>query len=606
MWGRVVFSLFVIMVQHPNFRNVNKMFFFKFFAVLFLGLSLFSCQKEEEEHIDETQDEETITASSPLTGLLLRTSQNPGAYDDIIDGNGCTAVVLPVTVIANGQQVTINSPEDITIIQEIFNLFPNDTDTLEIFFPINLELFDYTQITVNTQAELDALADTCGTNDVEIGCLDFVYPISFFTYNSDQQQTGTVTINNDLELFIFLQNLGPNDFISLDFPISVILEDGTTVEANSNQELQTLIDDCVTNTNNDPIDISQFEEDLTTGVWYVDYFFDDYDETDNYAGYEFTFALDGTAQAVKASVITAGTWALVDNFKFDLFFGTAAPLDELDEDWEILEATAEIITLKHISGDGSTDFLTFSRTPNTGGNNTELNLFIENLITGNWYVNLLEENGTDHTSNFDAYEFTFFGNGSATAVSSGNTINGFWTAEVNSGNLDFIMNFETSTNGDFAALNDDWKVLEATQTIIRLSDVSGGGGGTDYLTFGREPNGGGGLDPQELRDILESGTWYVEKFLDDGNDETSEFNGYDFNFYSNQTVYATNGTEYVYGIWIVTVTGQELNFEFDMDSPINGADDDEYKTLQYTTTSATFITRNSQGEIEDTLIFKKN
>ena len=98
----------------------------------------------------------------------------------------------------------------------------------------------------------------------------------------------------------------------------------------------------------------------------------------------------------------------------------------------------------------------------------------------------------------------------------------------------------------------------------------------------------------------------LEKFLDDGNDETSEFNGYDFNFYSNQTVYATNGTEYVYGIWIVTVTGQELNFEFDMDSPINGADDDEYKTLQYTTTSATFITRNSQGEIEDTLIFKKN
>ena len=74
----------------------------------------------------------------------------------------------------------------------------------------------------------------------------------------------------------------------------------------------------------------------------------------------------------------------------------------------------------------------------------------------------------------------------------------------------------------------------------------------------------------------------MEKFLDDGNDETSEFNGYDFNFYSNQTVYANNGTEYVYGIWIVTVTGQELNFEFDMDSPINGADDDEYKTLQCT------------------------
>jgi hypothetical protein len=174
--------------------------------------------------------------------------------------------------------------------------------------------------------------------------------------------------------------------------------------------------------------------------------------------------------------------------------------------------------------------------------------------------------------------------------------------------LDFILNFETTTNGDFSELNDDWDVLEATQTIIRLSDVSGGGGGTDLLTFGREPNGGGGggPDPQELRDILEDGTWYVDKFLDDGRDETADFYGFDFNFYNNQTVYATNGTEYVYGIWIVTVTGQELNFEFDMDSPINGADNDEYKALQYFPTSVTFITRNSQGEIEDTLIFKKN
>ena len=593
------------MIQRPNFRSVNKMHFFNLVLVLFLGLFLFSCQKEEEEHIDETPDE-TITANSPLTGLLLRTSQNPGTYDDIIDGNGCASVVLPVTVVVNGQQVTINTPEDILLIVQIFNQFPNDTDTLIISFPITLELFDFTQITVNNQAELDVLAATCGTNDVEIGCLDFVYPITFFTYNSDQQQTDSVVLNSDWELFGFLKNLGPNDFISLDFPISVILDDGSSAVVNSNTELQTLITDCVANGGGDPIDISQFEEDLTTGPWYVEYFFDDYDETDNYAGYEFTFALGGTAQTVKASIVTPGTWALVDDFKFDIFFGTNAPLDVLDEDWEILEATSEIIKLKHISTDGSTDYLTFGRNPNTGGNNTELNLFIENLITGNWYVNLLEENGIDHTSNFDAYEFTFFGNGSAQAVSNGNTINGFWTAQIDGANLDFVMNFETVTNGNFEELNDNWKVLEATQTIIRLSDISSGGGGTDYLTFGRQPNGGGGPDPQELRDIMVSGTWYIEKFLDNGDDETSDYFGYNFNFYSNETVYANNGSVYVYGIWIITVIGQELNFEFDMDSPINGADDDEYKVLQYTPTSVTFVTRNSQGDIEDTLIFKKN
>ena len=605
MQGRVDFNLFVSTIN-PKYRKVKKIQLLIYFLLLFLCIALFSCQKEEEEHIDETE-EETINAGSPLTDLLLRTAQNPGTFDDIIDGNSCASVVLPVTVVANGQQVTINTPEDILLVVQIFNLFPNDTDTLEINFPITLQLFDFTQVTINNQSELEAIAALCGANDGEIGCLDFVYPITFFTYNTDQQQTGTVAITNDVELFNFLQGLGPNDFISLDYPISVVLFDGSTVEVNSNQQLQTLIADCIENSNNNTIDISQFEEDLTTGIWYVNYFFDDYDETDNYADYEFTFALDGSAQAVKAGVTENGTWALVDDFKLDLFFGTNPPLDELDEDWEILEATAEIIKLKHISGsDGSIDFLTFGREPNTGGNNTELNLFIENLITGSWFVNLLEDNGNNHTSNFDGYEFTFLGNGSAVAVSGNNTINGFWTAEMDNGSLDFILNFETATNGNFSELNDDWDVLEATQTIIRLSDVNSSGG-NDLLTFGREPNGGGGgPDPQELRDILQDGTWYVDKFLEDGDDETAEFNGYDFTFFSNQQVLAVKGSQTVDGIWIVTVTGQDLNFEFDMDSPINRADDDEYKVLQYFSNSVTFVTRDSNGDIEDTLIFKKN
>ena len=104
---------------------------------------------------------------------------------------------------------------------------------------------------------------------------------------------------------------------------------------------------------------------------------------------------------------------------------------------------------------------------------------------------------------------------------------------------------------------------------------------------------------------MQAGTWFVAQFLDNGDDETADFNGYDFTFLSNDVVSAQNGNQSVPGIWIVSVIGNELNFEFDMDSPINGADDDEYKVVQFTDTSVTFVTLNN-GMIEDTLIFNKN
>ena len=581
------------------------------FLILCFGLFLTSCQKEEAEFIDETDQDETITSNSTLANLLIRTSQNPGSNDDIIDGNSCTQVRYPATVIANGQKVVLESEADISLIQAIFDQFPNDTDTLEIVFPITLILQDFSEVEINDQAELDALIAVC-QGESEIDCIDFVYPITVFTYNSNDEQTGTVTIDNDIELYLLLFNLDGDDIISIDFPISVILQDGITVEVNSNQELEDILAnaDCEDEGEGD---LSEFEENLTTGSWYVTYYFDDFDETSDFEGYEFTFATDSTAQATNGTNIVPGTWKLTTSSTPDLelFFGTNDPFDELDEDWEIIEGASEIIRLKDVSGsDGSVDYLTFERSPNTGGNNEEVNILIENLTTGSWFVTLFQDDSSDDTTDYNGYEFTFFTNGSATAVSSSETVNGFWSIDDDDDELDLVLNFDNTGSDDpFEDLNDDWDVLESSQVIIRLSDESSGGSETDLLTFEREPNGGGGEndpDPQELRDILQAGTWYVDTFLEDGDNETDVFSGYDFTFFSNQTVTATNGSENVDGIWIVSVVGEELNFEFDMDSPINDADDDDYKVLQFSETSVTLIIRDSSGNIEDTLTFKKN
>ena len=42
-----------------------------------------------------------------------------------------------------------------------------------------------------------------------------------------------------------------------------------------------------------------------------------------------------------------------------------------------------------------------------------------------------------------------------------------------------------TTPAEFMDLSDDWDVINITDSKIELIDVSGGNGGTDYLTFER-------------------------------------------------------------------------------------------------------------------------
>ena len=582
--------------------------------VLFVAASFWSCQKEERKFIDET-DNETITSSSDLTLLLLRTSSNNGLIDDLIDENSCASVAYPFSVIANGQQVLLESSDDIQTVEQIFDQFPNDTDTLELIFPISVVLNDFTVLTVNNEEELQALRDACETGGTEtaITCLDLVYNLNFFVYDSNQQQSGTVSVDSDVELYLFIQSLDPENYISIDYPVSVILNDGSTTVVETNSQLQQLIIECVENSSSDPIDQVLFEEQLTTDSWFITYFFDDYDRTAEFDGFQFNFNNNGTASATDGTTTETGNWMFFGgaNPQLDLFFGTNTPFDELDESWEILEAGEELVRLRNVSSDGSSDYVTFGRNPATGNANAT-NTLIEELTTGSWFVTLFDDGGTDETCEYVDYEFTFSLDGSATGESSSNSVDGYWAVDNNNNDLRLILNFDSGGSGNpLGELNDNWDVNNHTINLIQLQD--GTGGGADILHFGRTSapgcggggGGGGGSNPQELRDVMQAGTWFVAQFLDNGDDETADFNGYDFTFLSNDVVSAQNGNQSVPGIWIVSVIGNELNFEFDMDSPINGADDDEYKVVQFTDTSVTFVTLNN-GMIEDTLIFNKN
>lgn len=113
---------------------------------------------------------------------------------------------------------------------------------------------------------------------------------------------------------------------------------------------------------------------------------------------------------------------------------------------------------------------------------------INTASQGSWRITLYEDSGTNETSHFTGYNFTF-GSGSAlTATNSTNTYTGTWSVTNNntsddSPESDLDFNIAFSSPADFADLTDDWDIISYTSTKIQLIDVSGGNGGTDYLTF---------------------------------------------------------------------------------------------------------------------------
>ncbi|MFZ1529455.1 MAG: hypothetical protein WAT19_11915 [Ferruginibacter sp.] len=68
-----------------------------------------------------------------------------------------------------------------------------------------------------------------------------------------------------------------------------------------------------------------------------------------------------------------------------------------------------------------------------------------------------------------------------TAVNGANTVTGSWGTSSSSSGVDMLIAFSSPL--DFTDLTDDWDVIERTNSKIRLQSISGGGGGTDLLTF---------------------------------------------------------------------------------------------------------------------------
>ena len=293
-------------------------------TVLTIAFLFTSCRKEDIQ-LDKAPDDQVLVANSVLANLMQQTVMNDGSVDNIIDRANCFNLKLPVTVKANGTQITINSDDDLNDVEFVFDTSEDDTDELEIIFPVTIVFIDFKELAIENIDQLYAYSNECnGENesDLDIECLDFQYPITASVFNSTNELIDVISLVNDYQLYNFLENIDQNDIVSIEFPIKVKLYDDTEITLSNLDELKTLIEsyynacdeDDDYDYNDDDCDNCTKEELKTFLVscdnWIVDKLERNYYDYDNvYEGYEFKFLEDGTISVYWSGYEAYGTWA---------------------------------------------------------------------------------------------------------------------------------------------------------------------------------------------------------------------------------------------------------------------------------------------------------
>ncbi|MFC0603282.1 hypothetical protein [Winogradskyella pulchriflava] len=292
--------------------------------LLIFVLAFTSCRKEETE-FEQAPEEEVLEANSNIAILMQRTSSNDGSLDNIVDNANCFGIAFPYTITVNGEQITVNSQQDYAVIECILDQSDSDTYNIEINFPITIILADFTEVIINNITEFNTYSNNCNgenVSDDDIECIDFQYPIEVSIFNPNTEQLDTITLENDSQLYQFIDDIDEDYITSFQFPITIILYDGSEISINNFNELETAIENAIDSCdedddydyNDDDCDNctpAQLEAILTSCTnWEVDKLRrNDNNYDDVYEDYEFNFFANGTLSVYWNTTTVYGTWS---------------------------------------------------------------------------------------------------------------------------------------------------------------------------------------------------------------------------------------------------------------------------------------------------------
>ncbi len=145
-------------------------------------------------------------------------------------------------------------------------------------------------------------------------CIDFVYPIALYVYNADLEVVDLVSPANDVAFSDLLESLPQSYSISITYPITTTLDDGTIVSVNNNAELKQALDNCKKH-----IMLEYLEGEFVRCVWSVEY---TENGSNDYVGGIFHPVVNGIIQFEYDDVFHNGTWALLfvnDELQLNIF-----------------------------------------------------------------------------------------------------------------------------------------------------------------------------------------------------------------------------------------------------------------------------------------------
>lgn len=501
--------------------------------LLIMALSFFSCQ-EEFEALPQPDEQQTIMASSSTAELIMKTSSNDGSYDNIVDGASCLAIQFPYTVNVNGVEVSINAREDIKQIEAIFDEleipdWETGSEILDILFPITITLSDFSQIAIENQEDFRALIEECreGGDDDDIECIDFVYPLNLYTFDLNEQQTGSVVVESDMDMRLFFKDLGENDLISIDFPLSLKLYNGTEIQVNSNAELANAIETarnaCDEDDDNDHND-DDFTKERLDGYlvecpWLVlDVERDGILQTEQYIEYAMDFSENGEVSVKdRLGNSLAGTWTtrVAENkvllkLEFDV-------LTDFNLEWYVYEL--EEGKIKFYSEGGNRIILKracdiIDTTPDN---------LRAILAECSWVITKVKNQG-EEIRRLIGYEFNFMAEGMVTLGFGGSTaVNGTWEITTNAqGRLVLAINMESDP-----AVSFEWPLTDLRDDRLKFSVEDIG----YELVLQRVCDGGAGdNDVVEIRNILMAGDWMVAQYQEGELLQTETYSDFSFAF----------------------------------------------------------------------------